>query len=222
MPATATPSRFDGLAVPTGDRLTPPAARRWACPRLDSARRYSGAMERAEPAVLIGSRLPSPLGAGSLAANVVAHGATLIAVLARDAGKGAAAAQAGRIRARAGVLATTNDIAFAAAMRHLDAAARGDGDGIWLALALGDAAGVALVIAETSADLALLAADLASLVDGSRRVDCIGISRLAAAAASCAALLVSVNLVVGEGDGRLAAAVEAANQAARAAAIDSL
>ena len=179
-------------------------------------------MDHAEPEVLIDSRLPSPLGAGGLAANVVAHGATMIAILARDAGNGAAAAQAGRIRARAGVLATTNDIAFAAAMRHLDAAARGDGDGIWLALALGDAAGVLRVIAETAADLALLAADLASLVDGSRRVDCIGISQLAAAAASCAALLVRENLVVGEGDGRLAAAIEAANEAARAAASDGL
>ena len=162
-------------------------------------------------------RSPRPLGAGSLAANVVSQAAVLIAALAREAGDGAAAAQAQRIGARAGVLSISNDAAFAAALRQLAAVADGQGDAFGLEIALGEAAATPRVICETACDLALLAAGLAESGDGSRRADYVGIAQLSAAAASSAALLVRTNLAVGDDDWRLGAATSAAAEAARAA-----
>ena len=165
-----------------------------------------------------------PLGAGSLAANVVAQGALLIAALAHEAGDGAAAAQAQRIGTRAGGLSISNDAAFARATQQLTAAATGAGDGFWLEVALGDAAQAPRVICETACDLTLLAADLAHTCDGARRADYIGIAQIAAAAAGSAAVLVRTNLVVSDDDWQLieatAAAAEAARMAQQAAAED--
>jgi hypothetical protein len=160
---------------------------------------------------------PGPLGVGSLAANVVAQAAMLIAALAHEAGDGNTAAQAQRIGARAGVLSASNDAAFAAAMRQLTSAVTRQGDGFLLEFALGDAARMPRVICETACDLALLAAEVAHTCDGSRRADYIGIAQLSAAAASSAALLVRTNLVVSDDGWQLTAANAAATEAARAA-----
>ena len=105
-----------------------------------------------------GSTRHDPLGAGSLAANVVAQAAMLLAALAHEEGDGGTAAQAQRIGMRAGVLSISNDAAFARATRQLLAAATGEGDGFWLEVALGEAAATPRVICETACDLAMLAA----------------------------------------------------------------
>jgi hypothetical protein len=159
----------------------------------------------------------APLGAGSLAANVVAQAAMLVAALAHENGDGGTAAQAQRIGTRAGVLSISNDAAFAAATRQLLAAATGEGDGFRLEVALGEAAATPRVICETACDLALLAAHLAHTCDGARRADFVGIAELSAAAAATAALLVRTNLVIGDDDWRLTTASAAAAEAARAA-----
>jgi hypothetical protein len=158
-----------------------------------------------------------PLGAGSLAANVVAQAAMLVAALAHADGDGAIAAQAQRIGARAGVLSVSNDEAFAGATRQLVAAATGEGDGFRLEVSLAEAAATPRVIGETACDLAQLAAHLAHTCDGVRRADYIGVAHLSAAAASSAAVLVRSNLVIGDDDWRLMAASTAAAEAATAA-----
>jgi hypothetical protein len=158
-----------------------------------------------------------PLGAGSLAANVVAQGAMLIAALAHAEGDGGTAAQAQRIGIRAGVLSISNDEAFASATQQLVAAATGEGDGFRLEVALGEAAATPRVICDTACDLALLAAHLAHTCDGTRRADYVGVAHLSAAAASAAAVLVRSNLVIADDDWRLLRASAAASDAAVAA-----
>jgi formiminotetrahydrofolate cyclodeaminase len=89
-----------------------------------------------------------------------------------------------------------------------------------LAGALSEAADVPLALAETSADVALLAASAAECADGASRADAAAAAALAAGAARAAAKLISVNLATQPGDERIAAAeraVEAADHAARAA-----
>jgi hypothetical protein len=167
----------------------------------------------------------APLGAGSLAANVVAQSALLMAALAHESGDGATAAQAQRIAARAGALSVANDEAFSAATLQLAATARGEGDAFGLEVALAEAAATPRVICEAACDLALLSAEIADTGDGSKRADYMAIAQLSAAAASSAALLVRTNLTIGEDDWRLssanAAAVEATRAAQRAAALDT-
>jgi hypothetical protein len=158
-----------------------------------------------------------PLGAGSLAANVVAEAGLLMAALAREAGDGAVAAQAGRIAARATMLSLANDAAFAAATHQLAASSRGEGDGFGLELALADAAATPGAICEAACDLALLSSELAASGEAARRADYVALAQLSAAAASSAAVLVRTNLTIGEDDRRLAAATAAAVEAARAA-----
>jgi hypothetical protein len=158
-----------------------------------------------------------PLGAGSLAANVVAEAASLVVTLARSAGDGPSAAQAGRIETRAAMLARSNDEAFAAATTQLEAAASGTADGFLLTLSLGDAAALPRVICETAADLALLAAELSESGDSARRVDFVAIAELAAAAANASALLVRTNLTIADDDWRVTSANVAAAQASDAA-----
>ena len=165
----------------------------------------------------VGASPGAPLGAGSLAANVIAQAAMLVAALAHADGDGGTAAQAQRIGTRAGVLSISNDAAFARATQQLVAAATGEGDGFWLEVALGEAAATPRVICETACDLALLAAHLADTCDGVRRADYVGITHLSAAAASASAVLVRTNLVIADDDWRLMAASGAAAEAARAA-----
>ena len=167
----------------------------------------------------------APLGAGSLAANVVAQSALLMAALAHESGDGATAAQAQRIAARAGALSVANDEAFSAATLQLAATVRGEGDAFGLEVALAEAAATPRVICEAACDLALLSAEIADTGDGSKRADYVAIAQLSAAAASSAALLVRTNLTIGEDDWRLssanAASVEATRAAQRAAALDT-
>jgi len=158
-----------------------------------------------------------PLGAGSLAANIVAQSALLIAELARATGDGPTAAQAQRIATRAGVLSVANDAAFTAATSQLAATARGEGDAFGLEVALGDAASTPRAICEAACDIALLSAELADTGDAARRADYVAVAQLSAAAAHSAALLVRTNLTVGADDWRLGAASAAASEAARAA-----
>jgi formiminotetrahydrofolate cyclodeaminase len=89
-----------------------------------------------------------------------------------------------------------------------------------LAPALDAAAAVPLALAETSADVALLAAQASECADGASRADASAAAALAAGAARAAAKLVAVNLTAAPGDERVAAAaraVETAEDAAKAA-----
>jgi hypothetical protein len=164
----------------------------------------------------------NPLGAGSLAADLVFDAAWLTAALARDEGNGPGAAQAGQIAERAESLSIANAAAFAAANEQLRAAAAGTSDWFLLKLALGNAASLPGAICEAAADLALLAADLARTGEAARRVDYIAIAELAAAAARASALLVRTNLTTTEEDIQVSAthaAVRLAAGAARSAAV---
>ena len=90
-----------------------------------------------------------------------------------------------------------------------------------LARALDAAAAVPLALAETSSDVALLAAAASECADGASRADASAAAALAAGAARAAAKLVAVNLATAPGDERLAAAeraVETAEDAAKAGA----
>jgi hypothetical protein len=158
-----------------------------------------------------------PRGAGSLAANVVSDAASLIVLLAREAGDGGIAAQAQSIGRHASILAASNDAAFQTALDRLHGARRGEPDGFLLTLALGDAAALPRVICERASDLALLAAELARTGDSARRADYIGIAGLAAAASSASALLVRSNLTIKDDDWRLTSANTAARLASEAA-----
>lgn len=89
-----------------------------------------------------------------------------------------------------------------------------------LARALAAAAEVPLSLAETAADVAMLAAEAAERADGPSRADAAAAASLAAGAAHAAAKLVAVNLASVPGDERVAAAeraAEAARDAARGA-----
>jgi methenyltetrahydrofolate cyclohydrolase len=80
------------------------------------------------------------------------------------------------------------------------------------------AAELALALAQTAADVAVLAAEAASHLEPARRPDLAASALLAAGAASAAAHLVAVNLAVVAGDPRRTAAERAGARAAAAAA----
>src|SRR3954452_20718256 len=159
---------------------------------------------------------------GAAAAAVAAQSAALVeAIAARtpgwDEARGAVA-QAARLRTRAADLGAENVRAHRAAVDALGA--RG---GPGLGTRLLAAAEVALVIVETAADVADLAAEVAAHADADVRPDAVVAASLAAGAASAAAHLVGVNLAIGEHDQRrvaLAAGLARARDAVeRAAAI---
>ena len=95
-------------------------------------------------------------GVGALAADTVAQCAELIALLARQAGMGAYAAQAVRIHARASSLAVSNELAFTRASRELEASIGGQGDEFALTQALAGAVEVPLRVCQAASDLVLL------------------------------------------------------------------
>jgi formiminotetrahydrofolate cyclodeaminase len=157
-------------------------------------------------------------GVGALAADMVAHGAELVAVLARQAGQGAAAAQAHSIHARAAALSVSNELAFTRAVRELDASIGGQGDEFELTRALARAAGVPLQVCQVASDLVLLAAELAAGSLSGRAADLAGVAQLASGACSATACLVRANLTVGHEDPRRTQAdvtAVAATEAAR-------
>ena len=129
-------------------------------------------------------------------------------------GAAGARAQAADLRDRLLALAGQDARAYETALEHLE---RGDAG---LPRALAAAADVPLALAETAADVALLAAEAAECADGGSRADAAAAAALAAGAARAAAKLVAVNLATTAGDERLAAAeraVETAEDAATAA-----
>lgn len=129
-------------------------------------------------------------------------------------GAAGARAQAAELRDRLLALAGQDARAYETALGHLDRRDAG------LARALATAADVPLALAETAADVALLAAEASECADGPSRADASAAAALAAGAARAAAKLVAVNLATTPGDERLAAAeraVDTADGAARAA-----
>jgi formiminotetrahydrofolate cyclodeaminase len=154
-------------------------------------------------------------GSGWVAAVSAALGAALVAkVAARSEGWGQAAgarAQALDLRDRLLALASQNARAYETALGALEQRHTG------LARALAAAGSVPLVIAETSADVALLAAEAAECADGASRADAAAAAALASGAARATAKLVAVNLSAVEGDERVAAAQRAAGMAEDAA-----
>ena len=125
-----------------------------------------------------------------------------------------ARAQASDLRDRLLALAAQDALAYETALGHLERRDAG------LARALATAADVPLALAETSADVALLAAEASECADGASRADASAAAALAAGAARAAAKLVAVNLATTPGDERIAAAqraVETAEDAAKAA-----
>ena len=159
---------------------------------------------------------PVVRGVGAVAAEMVAQAAELVAVLARQAGHSAIAADAQSISARASGLSVSNEIAFVRASRELRAARGGHGDESDLAHAIANAADVPLRVCEIASDLVLLACGLATGPLSSCAADLAGVAQLADGACSAAALLVSANSTLAADDPRRAQA-RAASTAATAA-----
>jgi len=122
-----------------------------------------------------------------------------------------ARAQALELRDRLLALAGQDARAYERALTELDQPGAG------LERALVRAAEVPLVIAETAADVALLAAEAAEAADGAARADASAAAALAAGAARASVRLVEVNLVTLQDDERLGRARRAADAAADAA-----
>jgi hypothetical protein len=141
-------------------------------------------------------------GVGALAAEIVERAAELVAVLARQTGEGAAAAQAVRMASRASALSALNEDAFALASSELDASIGGRGDEYALTQALARSVEVPLDICDVATDVVLLARVLAEGALSDRSADLCGVAQLAAAACRTAALLVRVNLTVAPDDPR--------------------
>lgn len=167
-----------------------------------------------ELARLISSDAAVPA-SGWVAGVSAAFAASLVAkVAARSdgwSGAGGARAQAADLRDRLLALAAEDDHAYRTALEALEQRDVG------LAGALDAAAAVPLALAETSADVALLAAEASECADGGARADAAAAAALAAGAARAAAKLVAVNLATTPDDARVAAAaraVEAADDAA--------
>ena len=160
---------------------------------------------------------------GAGAALVTAVAAALVAKAARTSpaweGSAGAAAQADALRLRAAPMAQADTDAYAAAVKELDEPRDPDPDrrDFRLGRTLEAAAVVPLQVAETAADVALLAAEVADRCKPDLRADAVVAAFLAEAAARSAAHLVEVNLgVVGPSDERVATANAAVEAAARA------
>jgi formiminotetrahydrofolate cyclodeaminase len=154
-------------------------------------------------------------GSGWVAGASGAFAAALVAktALRSEGWSGAegARAQALELRDRLLALAGQDARAYEHALTALERRDSG------LARALAKAADVPLAIAESSADVALLAGEAAEAADGAARADASAAAALAAGAARAAFRLVEVNLVTLEDDERLARGKRAADAAAEAA-----
>jgi formiminotetrahydrofolate cyclodeaminase len=122
-----------------------------------------------------------------------------------------ARAQALDLRDRLLALADQDVRAYESALAALERRHSG------LARALSAAADVPLALAETAADVALLAAEGAERADGPSRADSAAAASLAAGAARASAKLVAFNLSTVPGDERVEAADRAAETAEDAA-----
>jgi len=170
----------------------------------------------------LGTGHPAP-GSGSASALTVAFAAGLVAMVARRSAEswddaGGVAAQALALQARAAPLALADAQVWEQA---LDALQETTGDGAAperdLERKLELSAAIPLQIAEAAADTAALAALAAEFGEGSYRADAAAATVLAAAGAQAAAHLVSVNLIVSDGDDRLARARASEKAGAEAA-----
>jgi formiminotetrahydrofolate cyclodeaminase len=154
-------------------------------------------------------------GSGWVAGVSAALGAALVAKsAARSEGWSEAAgarAQALDLRDRLLALAGQNARAYESVLAALEGRHSG------LARALAASADAPLALAETAADVALLAAEAAERADGPARADAAAAASLASGAARAAAKLVAVNLATVPGDKRVAAAQRAAETAEDAA-----
>jgi formiminotetrahydrofolate cyclodeaminase len=166
---------------------------------------------------------PAP-GGGAIAALTIGLAAALVAMVARssrDSWPEAAgiAAQAIELADRCPPLALENAGAWEAAFTRLRAIVdRGEaGHEVELRELLEISAGLPLLIAETGADVAVLAALAAKLGEGSLQADAASAAVLAHAGARVAAYLVSVNLSTRDGDDRSHRAAAAESTAGRAA-----
>lgn len=135
--------------------------------------------------------------------------------------------QVRRLRGRATEALEASVRTYARAREELEAAslagAGGGGRDATLRAALVDAADSLMALADVAADIALLSAGLADVVEASRRVDAAGTAELALGAARCVRHLLEVNLALPRRDerrdvatGLVAVAEEAAAAARRA------
>ena len=175
-------------------------------------------MAEAETAHELAERISSTEavpGSGWVAGASGAFAAALVAKTASRSegwsGAEGARAQALELRDRLLALAGQDARAYEHALTALERRDSG------LERALARAADVPLSIAETSVDVALLAAEAAEGADGAARADASAAAALAAGAARAAVRLVEVNLVTLEDDERLARARRAGDAAADAA-----
>ena len=155
-------------------------------------------------------------GGGSAAAIAGALASAVVAAAARGAGAAtwpeapAAVAQANAFRHRLETLARRDAEVY---RRATDVLREHRGDAA-IVVAVGAAADVPVEIAEASADVAELAAEVASRCDTHRANDAAVAVHLAAAAARAATDLVRVNLTTAADDPRLLRAAAAADAAA--------
>jgi formiminotetrahydrofolate cyclodeaminase len=157
--------------------------------------------------------------AGSAAALCGAAAAAVVVKASRTSGRHGEAAQAALLRDRLMRLAGVDAAVLAVARAALAAAgAQGEGSAeqrdFQLGCVLRRASAAPREIAETCADVALLAGGEAEAVNDDLRPDAVASAHLAAGAAGAAAHLVSINLVLTEGDEELVRARAAAAAAA--------
>jgi methenyltetrahydrofolate cyclohydrolase len=169
----------------------------------------------------IAAETPAP-GGGSVAAFVTEMAASLAAMAARFAhdweGAAGAVAQAETLRHRAAPLAVEDAVAYEnvlTAMRmpkDLEPEVRNT----LIGETLSRAADAPLQIAETAADVAELAAEIAVCGNPNLRGDAAAAAILATSAARVAANLVEINLATAEGDDRVERACAVVRSAERA------
>jgi formiminotetrahydrofolate cyclodeaminase len=159
-----------------------------------------------------------PLGFAALATAASAAAAVVVTVARRSTEPGAAA-QADALRLRVGEAAERNVRAYGEALAAREAAAelppeRRDWE---IGRAFARAAEPPLELARLAADIALLAAAMATQADPEVHADAVVAAALAAGVARGAVSLVAVNLTAAPGDSRIAAAERLAEAAATAA-----
>ena len=171
----------------------------------------------------IASEMPSPAG-GSAAAIVVALGAGLTAMCARNSRERwpearGATAQAEALRSRIEPLAQADAEAYESALAafRLPELLEPEVRNATLGVALERAAAIPLAIAEVGADVAQLAADLAENGNPDVRGDAVAGAVLAEAGTRVAAHLVRINLGAAPDDMRVTRATTVAEGAAQAA-----
>jgi len=162
-------------------------------------------------------------GAGTAAAVAAAMGAALVTRAARYSaaswpGADAAEAQAETLRERVLGLRTELEATFDDALRALDEPRDPNPErrDFALGVALESSVEPLLKLSEASADVAMLAADVAERGEQELRADVIVAATLAESAARAAAVLVASNLGAPAGDDRVGRAEHAAATAGRA------